>query len=346
MGVVAGTYDVTAPAGLDAVEVAAAVYDWTTLQPDGEGRKPRLARAYGELAAESVDAFREVAATCHVGEPPEPWLASRGKDADRSWPGGDLERGRLLWLHPVFVLRGEAGASKTELEALATPFRSTYSRTVEYPDGVFVPGIQKTAIAVRGDFVLREEPLRLLTLNWAYYALFMEMDRGLLARLDDHGWEPGSLTQLEREAEGSYRAYLRISEAKARLESALTGLGPRQVHLWAPIADVTRFDELLGGVESKLEMLQKVAEGRLRQAATRSSRRSRNTLLALTALTVVTVVVALLDDILGSQTDRAGHDVLRVGFVLFAFLLATVIFFVTERDFLWRSVRRGPTRPE
>lgn len=340
VGVVAGTYDVTAPTELESLDIAAAVYGRTTLEPGDDGRPRQLARAYGELATETVAAFREVAAQCHEGELPEPWLPSHSNRPGRGWPGEDMERGGLLWLHPVFILDGGSEASVCELESLAAPFQSTYSQAVEYPDGLFVPGIQKSVICVRGDFELRQEPLRLLTLNWAYYALFMEMDRGLLARLDDHDWDMrASLAALEREAEGAYRVYLRFSEVKARMESALTGLGPRQVHLWAPIADVTRFDELLGGVEGKLEVLQKVAEGRLREAATRSSRRSRNTLLALTALTVVTVVVALLDDILGNQTDAAGHVVVRIGFVFLAFLLAMVVYLVAARDFLWHTVR-------
>ena len=338
VGVTTGVYDISAPPGMAPDDAARAVYSWTALDRD-QGLSP-LAAAYEALARESVDAFRNAVQQSTQRALPDPWLPSRVSVDGRRWPDGDMERGRLLWLHPVYVVRGEPHADTAELEALAQPYRSTYSQTVEYPDGLFVPGIQKSVIVVRGDFALKEEPLKMTTLNWAYYALFMEMDRGLLASLDDERWEQlASLRQLEQDAEQTYRAFLRFQEAKARLESALTGLGPRQTNLWAPIADVTRFGELAAGVENKLEVLRTVAEGRVREATVRSSRRSRNILTGLTALTVVTVVVGLVDHIVGSRTDPAGHGELRAIFIVLAFLGAMIVYLLAERDFS-RVLRR------
>ncbi len=339
VGVIAGVYDVTAPAGVEVGAAADAVYAATELDRErergGAGLSP-LAAAYEAVARESVDAFREAVPERAREELQEPWLAARAEGAD-GWPDGEVEPGRLLWLHPVYVARGAREAGVAELARIASPFESTYSRQVEYPDGLFVPGLQKTAIVTRGGFELKREPLGMVVLNWAYYALFMEMDRGLLASLDADRWgEHASLRALERDAESTYRAFFRFREAKARLDSALTGLGPRQTNLWAPIADVNRFDELLAGVEGKLEVLQSVAEGRVQSASARSSRRSRNALTALTALTLVTVVVALFDSIAGSRApDRLGHVELRVGFAVAALLIALVVYLLAERELGW-----------
>jgi len=102
---------------------------------------------------------------------------------------------------------------------------------------------------------------------------------------------------------------------------------------------VTRFGELAAGVENKLEVLRTVAEGRVREATVRSSRRSRNILTGLTALTVVTVVVGLVDHIVGSRTDPAGHGELRAIFIVLAFLGAMIVYLLAERDFS-RVLRR------
>jgi len=344
VGVTATTYDVTAPAGMAAGEAAQAVYAATELDREREGGLPPLSAAQEAVARESVEAFRTAAAACWEGELPDPWLKPRAGDDGSRWPGDDAERGRLLWLHPAYVVEGEPGASASALAELARPFRSTYSSSVEYPDGLFVPGVQKSAIVTRGGFELKREPLGLIALNWAYYALFMEMDRGLLAGLDDGRWEePASLRELEREAERTYRDFLRFREAKARLDSALTGLGPRQANLWAPIAEVTRFEELLAAVEDKLEVLRGVAEGRLSEATARSARRSRNFLTALTALTVVTMVVTVVDSIAGARADTLERDELRAVFAVAAFLVAAALYLFAERDLRWWR-RRRPDR--
>jgi hypothetical protein len=44
--------------------------------------------------------------------------------------------------------------------------------------------------------------LRITELHWAYIALYLEIDRGLLALLDDDRWyAPESLAELEQDAD-------------------------------------------------------------------------------------------------------------------------------------------------
>ena len=121
----------------------------------------------------------------------------------------------------------------------------------------------------------------LTELMWAYYALFMEIDRGLLAMLDRHKWQTsGSLAALEEDADRMFSVYMRVQEARARLDSALADLAGGQVSIWYTIADVQKFDELVAGVERKIAVLQRVAERRVEEASAARARRTGTSLAA------------------------------------------------------------------
>src|SRR6202035_3565770 len=120
-----------------------------------------------------------------------PMLAALGAPAepssDRS--GKRYAWGRLLWLHPVFILSAPADSKSAQVDAIAQPFKSDFHRNVDLSSGLFVPGIEMSVIVSRGGPRARETFLWQISLNWAYYALFMEIDRGLLATLDDEKWQ-------------------------------------------------------------------------------------------------------------------------------------------------------------
>jgi hypothetical protein len=203
---------------------------------------------------------------------------------------------------------------------------------------VFIPGIDSSAIVVRGDIDGQQEiPMNLLGLHWAYYALFMEMDRGLLATLDDDKWQtPEALVDLEADAERMFRIFMRVREARARLDSALTDLGGGQLGLWKVIADVTKFDELVESVENKVEVLQRVADHRAQEAAAGRARKTSNVLSGLTALTVITVMIAVVSYLLGSRTDKIGHAEVR----LITLVVAGVLVLALTRE-LQRQILRA-----
>jgi hypothetical protein len=280
---------------------------------------------------------------CANGAVREPWLApllsalspeesNVGANSDYR-PADEGEWGRLLWLHPVYVLAGKPSASPQRLRRLAQPFKAAYSRTIEFPKGVFIPGIDWSVVSVRGDIAGQEVPVKLVALHWAYYALFMEMDRGLLATLDSDKWHAlESLGALEGDAERMFRLYMRVKEARARLDSALTDLGGGQLSVWNTIADVTKFEELVTSVEEKIKVLQRIADHRVQEAAAARARRTGRILSGLTALTVVTVMIALVGNFFGARTDATGHIALRVLVVLVAFLLAVILFREGQRN--------------
>jgi hypothetical protein len=352
VGVIAGVYEVATPPSLDADAACRTIESLSRLRRDpiSDVQSP-VSAAYKVLAQETVDVYSGAVARCVNGDQPEPWLtpllralppaSSNGAGSHENRPVDSEEWGRLLWLHPVFVLGGDSNASSEQLIRIARPFKPNYSQPTEFPRGIFIPGIDSSAIVVRGEVAGQQEiPMNLIELHWAYYALFMEMDRGLLATLDNDKWQtPESLPELEADAERIFRIYMRVREARARLDSALTDLGGGQLGLWKVIADVTKFEELVASVEGKVEVLQRVAEHRVQQAAAARARKIGNILSGLTALTVVTVVIALVSYLLGGRTDRIGHVELRILTILAALLLVAALTREQQREIAQRLRR-------
>ncbi len=182
--------------------------------------------------------------------------------------------------------------------------------------------------------------MRLTELQWAYYAVFMEMDRGLLALLDNDKWQtPESLASLEADTERMFTIYTRVQEARARLDSALTDLAGGQLSIWNAIADVQKFDHLVAAVEGKVETLQRIAERRVQEAAAARERRTSNILSGLTALTVVTVAVALMANFIGTPADSLGHIDVRIITIIAAFLIALLLYREAQREIALKRER-------
>lgn len=344
VGVVVGVYRVTPPSDIKPKQAAEQVRSWSDLTRGSGGRITLpIGATYERIARETVGSFRHAIETC-TGYSPEPWFGptlsvdGTGRGAGRD-PGG-CERGRLKWLHPVFVLPPNSDEWDRPLKA--SDFKAKQSTEAAFEHGCFVPGVKRSVVALdvekdNEDLLGPSSPIGLITLNWAYSAAFMDFDRGLLATLDRSSQDdPASLPDLEAEARETYRNYIKVAEAKARLDSALNGLGPGQAALWDAIASVTRFDKLLETVESKLEVLQSIAESRVQGAVANSSRRSRVVLTSLTVLTLLTLAFALVTYFYGDQTDRGGHSIVRVAVLVGAVLIAGAVFYVAEREILHR----------
>jgi hypothetical protein len=215
-----------------------------------------------------------------------------------------------------------------ELRAVAKPFDSRYTRqTVSFPYGLFVPGINLSTLVVQRAFRgLRPTPMMLTVLNWAYLALFIGIDRSLLATVEhDALAEEESLDDLQTKADAMFVIYSDVRKARARLDSVLNDLGGGELALWQAIADVQKFGELLAAVDTKVELLQRISERRVAKAAAESAQRTRTFLGSLTALTVVTVVIAVLGG-LGGTPDNAIGLVWRLLTVVIASVIAFGLF--------------------
>jgi uncharacterized membrane protein len=207
------------------------------------------------------------------------------------------------------------------------------------PEGRFVSGVGWSAIITREESA-RELPLRLVGMHWAYFALYMEIDRGLLTVLDRRNSTPkrAILAELEADSRTVFGDYLRVMKARARVDSALASLGGDEQAIWDLIADVQKFKPLVSGVDRKVEALQRIADRRVQQATATSTRRSTMILGILTTFTLVTLATTLLAYFVGGFSDLvpADHMGVRIGFLIAGFVLAVILWFVT---FLLHPVR-------
>jgi hypothetical protein len=320
VAVLTAWFDVAAPPTHAAGDLTRTVKRVAWLRPS-DGRSS-IADALQEIARETVTDFRRAAHT-----------ALPAAQLQAPWPERDGDGGRLLWLHPIHVLQ-DAHASEDTIAALAPVFH----RTLTINGAVFAPGNGWSAVALTPDSGGAATPIRLTQLHWAYYALYMELDRGLLAVLNDaRGRTSARLKELEREARGAFRTYLSVMEARARLDTELSSLGGDERAIWDAIADVQRFESVVDGVERKIEVLQRLTQRRADEAAARRARGISESLAFLSALTVVTVAIGVVGYLLGARNYVQGHDELRTVVIVVAALVAVAL-----AGFAYRGRRDRP----
>jgi hypothetical protein len=345
VAVLVAAYEVEAPPGLDPSRAADQIRSWSNLTRDETGHmKQPIGRALEQTTRETADRFRTAVERC--GHSPESSsahsLTAQARDGGQEKAAA--ERGRLKWLHPVFVLPPQTGIRRKALKT--AQFKVKQSKEVDFESGCFVPGVKRSVVALEvekrdKDLLEPSAPVGLLILNWAYCAAFMDFDRELLTSLDRSiAKGPDPHTDPEAEAHGTYAKYLEVAGAKARLESAVNGLGPGQVAIWEAIVEVTRFDELIEAVDRKLGVLQRIAEARVQEAVAKSSQRSRRVVTALTVLTLLGLAVAVISYFVGDRTDRVGHDGVRFAVLIAAASLALLLFLWAEQEILPRRLRR------
>jgi len=320
-----------AATGNDLEAIGLAVKRLVGLRP-GEGRSP-LADAFQEIAFATAEQYGEAVVTSARKELQPPW-SSPAMYQPRTGTPVELpsdERGRLLWLHPVQILR-----TRDVAPIAAKELTPAFRRTIPLKDGVFAAGIGSSAVVVAPDSRADSTPVRLTQLHWAYYALYMAIDRGLLGILNEERWTTNSkITQLETDAEDVFGHYLRVMNARARLDSVLNALGGDELAIWETIAKVQRFDTVVDSVERKLDVLEKLAERRVEQANEDRTRRIGNILGLLSALTVVTVAGALIGVFLGSRSQAVDSIWWRVAIIA----AAAVATFALYSVFFLRSAR-------
>jgi hypothetical protein len=220
------------------------------------------------------------------------------------------------------VLRTTGGAQRTARQ-LAPAFRNT----VKVEGGVFAAGVGWSAVALRSA-ASAEPPIALTQLHWAYYALYMVIDRSLNEVLNQSRWsERAPLNRLEDDAEAIFVDYRRIVNARARLDSYLNSRGGDRLAIWQAIARVQGFDAILDAVERKLGALEKLAERRVEQAVAAQARRTAKILGFLTVLTFITVTGGVIGVLFGSRSPGGLSVVVRAVLLVIALLCASVTFY-------------------
>jgi hypothetical protein len=323
VAVINGTFGVDLPAEETLDAAARKLKEIVWLRPEGadEIRSP-IAEMFRQLSDETTREFRASVKATTSDWPPRPWLPTTDPEKSTEW-------GRLLWLHPVHMLT----STNPELrKSSAKELAPAFSKSVDVPDGRFVPGVGWSAIVTDDHTSARVMPLKLVHLHWAYFALYMEIDRGLLLILDRDELKTKRplLSESEEHAKEAFDDYLRVMKARARVDTALASLGGDEQAIWDVIADVQNFDKLVAGVDRKVEVLQKIADRRVQEATAAATRRSAIILGLLTTLTLVTLATTLISYFLGGLSDNDDHfhlrwSILGLG-VLFAILLWAVTF--------------------
>ncbi len=315
-------------------DVAARLKRAVWLKPDDHGGvESAVTSALRVVARETTAQYAAAISRAIPDAAEEAWLtpflrALRG--GSEPGDGESPDWGRLLWLHPVHMV---SVSERAQVQAAARELAPTFHGMVGIPGGVFVAGIGWSAVVAEAGASGAEIPLRLIELHWAYIALYMEIDRGLLALLEGGRLgPPDSLSGLEADADKVFGDYMRVMQARGRLDSALASLGGDEFAMWELITDVTKFQPLVDGVDLKVKVLQDQSERRVQQAAARRARRTSSILSGLTALTVVTVAVALLGNFVGTRSDKLGHIGLRVVGVVIALLVAAAVYRAAFRD--------------
>ncbi len=337
VAVLTAWFDVSAPADARLPIVARTLKHLAVLESD-DGSSP-VAQALQEVAHDTAQKYGAAVRTAVPEHIQSSWLSGRATSLSSNAPIDD--HGRLLWLHPVHVLE-EGSPSRESAEQLAPVFH----QTIRVGNAVFAPGVGASAIVTLPDSTGADTPVRLTQLHWAYYALYMAIDRGLLAILNQGSWsESASLSRLERDADDVFGDYLRVMEARARLDSELTALGGDEFAIWRVIADVQRFDAVVDAVERKIEVVQRLTERRVDQAAADRATRTAKILGGLTVLTVLTVAIAVIGYFFGTiKADGLRETWLRIAVVAGACAFAFCIWWLSfsERASARRARRRNP----
>ncbi len=333
-------FDVAA-AGAELDATAHAVKQLVWLREADHGRSP-LAAALEQIALDAADQYGDAVVASAPQELQAAWLARATPPAAHPATPPHDERGRLLWLHPIHVLH-----TPDRPELAGQELAPAFHEQIVLNGGVFAAGIGWSAVVASPGSRAEVTPVRLTELHWAYYALYMEIDRGLLGVLSQQRWtERAPLKELEADADDVFADYLRVMDARARLDSHLSALGGDELAIWETIARVQRFDTVADAVDRKLNLLDKLAQRRVEQANAYRARRLGDILGFLTALAIVTVATALLGAFLGSRTPGIGSIWVRVAIIAVALALAIVVYWAAfVRTTRVRAPGVGPRRP-
>lgn len=312
VGVLAAWFEVAFPPGLPLPAAASAVKHVCLLRDSSP-----IASSLVQIARNTAKQYNAAIESAH-----------RELKTQPPWPQGavsDADQGRLLWLHPLHVVEAGRGHAR-----IARDLAPVFRKFVTLTGGVFVPGIGWSAIVTDPGSANAAMPIRLTELHWAFFALYMVMDRGLMAVLNESRWtESRKLAELERSADTAFDVYLRVMEARARLDSELSALGGDELAVWRAIADVQGFDTIVDGVERKIQTLERLTQRRVDRADALRSRRVREILGSLTALTLITVAVALFGYFAGTKQGGKVEPGVRITVVAAALALAIAILWAT-----------------
>lgn len=269
--------------------------------------------------------LREAIDVACVGVANEAWHV-RVDNAQNAHADAAQSSAGLLWLHRVVLLRTPDGC----LPDYAAGLAGFLQERVRFNDFEFLAATDRSVAASRvqaedGDTVGEHALLRVIRLQWAWFAAAGEVDRALFVQLGKIATEG---KQLERDLQAATYLLDDVRHWRARLDSVLADLGGGSIALWDALGAVSKVDQLFKATDDKLEALRATIQGRLETATANRQRKLDRTVYLFAIFNVVASILAGAVFILGDTED---FDETRLLAVLLVTLTVALFFAASRR---------------
>lgn len=350
VGTLAATYSIAVPDDMEVWRLRDLVADV----------KPTLAEPYNAYLQEVISRIRLAVARSSPNLVRRPWiqgqLPTSEEDAivnrrnlsvrrytrnktDQSKPDlkwfATASPPELLWVHSVYLLTNDNFQAQLWDDLL--PFlhsKHTFAGLAYYPgteSSVAVWASQPSTEYI----VAREEGiLKVLLLQWAYFAASAEIDRGLWSMLNRLGAGALGTTELETQLETILTVYEKTRILRSRLNTLLAEYGGGFIALWEAGAGVQGLEQLFASVDDKLDAVQMVCQNKLETLAATRERRLNRTVSLFTVFTVASSIVALVTFFTPPATRL---DIIRALIVMVLSMITVLIVVFSRREVRHRA---------
>lgn len=248
--------------------------------------------------------------------------------------------GELLWLHRVYIVEDTADRYDDYVQ-MAPLLLPTFFERREASDFCYLPGLSASAVILRGRTAGGSRStwvIDTIAFQFAYVALFMELDRALLAQLTHltvttrrsrkrwsrrlrralsrrrrgrqsqatEGREQTAGGAREHSSSGSATEtisgfYERIRWVRALVNTSLATSGASAATIWEATARVQVFDLIERSVDDKLSAVQALIAHRAQEAAASRARLVSRYVATFTIFAVASSIFAVIDFMLGGS---------------------------------------------
>ena len=266
--------------------------DTEMLQLEVEGNSNAdAALVKDRLQALCVDYAATVRAQLESDVVTDPWFWPVDVDVSPIAPPG-----QLLWLHRIYLVVTSEGLERAAARhACLLP---NFHDILTFDEFGYLPGADSSVILQPQDH--RESAswlVRVLALQNAHYAAFMEIDQTLLRQLVVFTVQTrtAGAWQLEKLAAPILQMYEGVRLLRAKLETTVTHMGSVSAGIWDVTARVQRDEHVMSSVNDKLDALQQIHASRTAAQASARARRLNQTVMVFTAVSVVASLAAVID---------------------------------------------------
>jgi hypothetical protein len=302
IGSLVADYVLTANEGLSASELRLLV----------EGVSMSLVEPYNILIKESLEELRAaVASQLHDSAVNPAWFGE--SEHQVVLPGAV---GELLWLHRLYIV-DNADESFDEYVRLSPKLLPTFYESHVATDFCYQPGLSSSAVVLRRPASGGTGIAWLIdtvAFQFAYVALFMEIDRALLAQFTDLTVTSRRAGQrkLTDNSSSISRVYERVRWVRALLNTVIATGGAAAAKVWEQTAQVQNFPLLEKSVDDKLDALQAMYNHRMQELSAARARIVSLYVATFTLFAVASSIFAVIDFVLGGSLLRLDTERLLI----------------------------------